>query len=92
MRSEIVSYSTAKIAEHQLDAQIKAMDEEIARVSRHLLPEGGGEIWPVYEGLKIERTFLVQAKRDLEKAPVMRKRWWDSLRFRLYLWSVRDRF
>ena len=90
--SNDISASERFISDHQLDAQETLIDLEIIRLEIQMSPNSTDEVWKFKDGLHLIKRGIHTTRQDLHLLPVKKKRLWDRLRIRVYLWSVRGRF
>ena len=89
---EPITASERFISDHQLDVQETAIDAELLRLDMMITIDSPDEAHAFRVNLQNIKQGIKETRWDLHKIPVKKKRMWDRIRIRLYLWSVRGRF
>lgn len=88
----MISYSQARIGHLQLLTQEIELTKQIDALQRDLTPDSTGPVWRFLDELRVLRTQIRQAQKELEIEPTDKPNFWQRLKVRLYQWSVKERF
>lgn len=87
-----LSHSDHLILLHKLKVQEDVVSFQIILAEEELSLITTPEAWKFLDGLKEIRNSLRTTKRNVEKITPPKKTIKDRIRYRLYLWSVKERF
>jgi len=87
-----ITASDRFVSDRQLDAQEALIDIEIIRLEMQMSGQSTEEVWVFKGQLTAIKKGIMDARKALHLLPVKRKKLWDRLRIRIYLWSIQDRF
>jgi len=89
--TETYSWSTKKIALHQLLVSHQALKAQVAAITAAMEPNDAPS-WKMIEALNVQINLLRLQMQEVSNAPHLMPTRRDKLKWWLYRWSVKRRF